>query len=235
MYSFDSRIRYSEVDFHKKLTLAGVVNYFQDCSTFQSEDLGVGIDVIAREHRAWLLNSWQIEIKRLPDLFETITTGTWAYDFKGFYAYRNFIMKDASNEVCAVANSIWVYVDTATGHPVRITPEAAAPYGEEEKYPMDYAGRKVPVPDKLTAKTPFDVVSANIDTNNHVNNGQYILMAEEYLPEGFEVSELRVEYRNAARLGDRIYPRVSYEDRLCTVVLEDENQKIYAVLAFTGK
>lgn len=128
-----------------------------------------------------------------------------------------------------------MYVNTETGHPVKIEPEAVAPYGNEPKYPMDYAGRKVPVPDALTDMTPFDVVSANIDTNNHVNNGQYILMGEEYLPEGFEVSELRVEYRNAARLGDKIYPRVSYEDKLCTVVLEDENQKIYAVLAFTGK
>lgn len=34
MYSFDSRIRYSEVDFHKKLTLTGIVNYFQTAAPF---------------------------------------------------------------------------------------------------------------------------------------------------------------------------------------------------------
>lgn len=235
MYSFDSRIRYSEVDFHKKLTLTGIINYFQDCSTFQSEDLGVGLDFLASRQRAWLLNSWQIIINRTPDLGEKVTIGTWAYDFKGFYASRNFIMKDAKGEVCAVANSLWIYVNTETGHPVRIEEEAAAPYGNEPKYPMEYAPRKVPVPEILLEHPPIDVVSANIDTNNHVNNGQYILMAEEYLPEGFEVAELRVEYRNAAYLGDRIYPKTAFENGQYTVVLEDENQKIYAILAFTGK
>lgn len=235
MYSFDSRIRYSEVDFHKKLTLTGIANYFQDCSTFQSEDLGLGIGVLEGLERAWLLNSWQIVVNRTPSLFERITVGTWAYDFKGFYGYRNFIIKDEAGEVCAVANSLWVYVDTATGHPARIPLEAATPYGCEPKYPMEYKDRKVPVPKGAVSYPSFCVVSANIDTNNHVNNGQYILMAEEYLPEGFEVKELRVEYRNAARLGDTIYPKVSCEDKLCTVILEDADGKIYAILAFTGK
>ncbi len=235
MYSFESRIRYSETNFHKKLTLTGITNYFQDCSTFQSEDLGLGIEPLSQINRAWLLNSWQILVNRAPSMGESITVGTWAYDFKGFYGYRNFIMKDAKDQVCAVANSLWVYVDTSTGHPAKIPPEAGALYGSEPKYPMEYASRKVPVPENLTEHPSFCVVSANIDTNNHVNNGQYILMAEEYLPEGFDVKELRVEYRNAAYLGDRIYPKVSCQDKLYTVVLEDENQKIYAILAFTGQ
>ncbi|MBP3470035.1 MAG: acyl-[acyl-carrier-protein] thioesterase, partial [Lachnospiraceae bacterium] len=43
-YTFVGRIRFSEVDHTKKITLPGIVNYFQDCSTFQSEELGLGID-----------------------------------------------------------------------------------------------------------------------------------------------------------------------------------------------
>ena len=52
MYSFDSRVRYSEVDEDRKLSLTGVINYMQDCSTFQSEDLNMGIDYLAEKHRA---------------------------------------------------------------------------------------------------------------------------------------------------------------------------------------
>ena len=36
-YYFDSRIRYSELDENLCLPLHGLINYFQDCSTFQSE------------------------------------------------------------------------------------------------------------------------------------------------------------------------------------------------------
>jgi acyl-ACP thioesterase len=235
MYAFESRIRYSEVDSHQRLPLTGLANYFQDCSTFHSEDCGLTLDTLYGMSRAWILNSWQIEITRLPRLGETVTIGTWAYDFKGFYGSRNYIMKDSEDKVCAVANSLWVYLNTQTGHPARIQPEIPAAYHIEPKYPMEYANRKIPVPDNLTSKEPFFVVSANIDTNNHVNNSQYILMAEEYLPKDFLVASLRVEYRNAALLGDRIYPKISHTDNQCFVVLENAEEKIYAILVFTGK
>ena len=41
MYEYDSRVRLSEVDQHQRMTLNAVLNYFQDCSSFHSEDLGV--------------------------------------------------------------------------------------------------------------------------------------------------------------------------------------------------
>ena len=34
MYTFDSRVRYSEIGEDKKLTLNSLLNYFQDCTTF---------------------------------------------------------------------------------------------------------------------------------------------------------------------------------------------------------
>ena len=39
MYTFDGRIRYSEVDRKRALTVEKLIDYFQDCSSFQSEDL----------------------------------------------------------------------------------------------------------------------------------------------------------------------------------------------------
>ena len=56
MYEFDSRVRYSEVDHHGTMTVPALINYFQDCSTFQSEDLGIGTTVLKEEKRAWLLS-----------------------------------------------------------------------------------------------------------------------------------------------------------------------------------
>ena len=41
-YTTEGRIRFSEVDHTRRITLPGIVNYFQDCSTFQSEDLVAG-------------------------------------------------------------------------------------------------------------------------------------------------------------------------------------------------
>lgn len=67
-FQFDSRVRYSEMGLDKRLTLVSLVDYFQDCSTFQSEDYGVGIEVLKEKSRAWMVLSWQIEILRRPVL-----------------------------------------------------------------------------------------------------------------------------------------------------------------------
>lgn len=50
MYTFDSRIRYSETDSEGKLTMASLLNYFQDCSTFHSEDVQLGVDYFKEQH-----------------------------------------------------------------------------------------------------------------------------------------------------------------------------------------
>ena len=67
MYTFDSRIRYSEIDRSGRLSIPAVVDYFQDCSAFQSEELGVGVEYLANKKRAWILNSWQIVLERRPE------------------------------------------------------------------------------------------------------------------------------------------------------------------------
>ena len=44
MYTFKSRVRYSEIDADGRLGILGMMNYLQDGSTFHSEDAGVGVD-----------------------------------------------------------------------------------------------------------------------------------------------------------------------------------------------
>lgn len=58
MYAFDSRIRYSETDSEGYLTLDALLNYFQDCSTFHSEDVGLGIGYMKEIGQVWVLSSW---------------------------------------------------------------------------------------------------------------------------------------------------------------------------------
>ena len=90
MYQFESRVRYSEVDSERHLTLPAVMDYLQDCCTFQSEDMNIGVEYLAEQKQAWVLSSWEIKIRRYPVMGEKICVETWPYAFKGFYGYRNF-------------------------------------------------------------------------------------------------------------------------------------------------
>ena len=68
IYKVDGRIRYSEVGQDGLLTIPALIDYFQDCSTFQSEDLEIGVARLKQNHMAWLVNYWQVDILRLPAL-----------------------------------------------------------------------------------------------------------------------------------------------------------------------
>lgn len=233
MYSFQSRVRYSELDKDRKLDFISIINYFQDCSTFHSEEIDKGIAYLNANNRVWLLNSWQIEVKRYPTLGEEITISTWAYDFKSMYGYRNFLLSDRDGNVLAYANSIWVYLDTISHYPAKITPIDIKGYVVSNPYVMEYAPRKISLPDNLTTLPSFLVVRSNIDTNNHVNNGQYIKMAQEYLPNDFVISKMRAEYKVSAVLGDTIIPMINRNDNTITVVLSNIEGKPFSIIEFT--
>lgn len=229
IYTFDSRVRYSEVDHQGMLTLPAMMNYLQDCSTFQSEDIGLGLSVLQERNRAWLLSYWQVEVRRFPKLGERITVGTLATGFKGFFGNRNFYIDDESGERVVCANSLWVFVDTETGRPTRPGEEEIAPYGLEEPLEMEYESRKIRLPDTTQALASFPVRKAHIDTNEHVNNSQYIQMVMDILPGDIQVHKLRVNYKKAAVMGDIIFPKVCQEEGRTVVELCDEAGLDYAV------
>lgn len=234
MYSFDSRVRYSEVDQNQELTTTSIINYLQDCSTFQSEDLHLGIDYLTAHHRAWLLSFWQIVIERCPRLGEPITISTWPYDFKGIFGYRNFTIQDKEGNYLVKANSHWFFFDTEKGMPTRVREDDIRGYGigSEPKLDMDYAPRRIEIPEEYREEKPVLVVRHHIDTNHHVNNAQYVAIAREQLPEDVQIREIRVEYQKAAVLGDMIYPRVSEDGDTSTVALCSQDGTPYAVVWF---
>lgn len=232
MYSFGSRVRYSEIGHHGTMTLPGLVNYFQDCSTFQSEDIGLGVKELKKRKKAWILSYWQVIIERFPKMGEQMTVGTFATGFKGLYGDRNFFMNDEQGNRIACANSIWVFMDMEKGRPVKPGDEDILPYGMEPPLEMKYEGRKIKLPGSSEDFPSFPVRKYHIDTNEHVNNCQYVQMALEVLPDEINVRQLRVEYKRSAVYGDIICPRVAFETERTVVELCDKNENPYAVIEF---
>lgn len=232
MYSFESRIRYSETDIEGRLTLEGLLNYFQDCSTFHSEEVGQGPSYMIERKMAWVLAAWQIAVNRYPEMGERVTVGTLPYKFRHFMGFRNFFMLDAEGNYLAKANSLWTLIDLETGKPVEPLPEMLEAYRTEERIPMEYADRRIAVPQGGSSQEPVKVGKHMLDTNHHVNNEQYVAVAKSLLPEGLTVRQVRVEYKKQAFLGDVFLPRLTRSGNLYTVSLEDREGGAYAVVEF---
>ncbi len=231
MYTFSSRIRYSETDKNALLTLESLIDYFQDCSTFQTQEGPADMDYLKKNNMAWVLSSWQIEIFRYPKLCEEVVIGTIPYQIKGFMGLRNFFMDTAAGERLAVANSVWTLCDMEKGLPCRVTREMLEAYPTQERIQMNYADRKISFPEgaEVISCEEIQVRRHHLDTNNHVNNGQYIRMAVDALPDrDVKITSMRAEYKKQAFLGDVLYPevmKVSKEAGMAyTICLRDDEK-----------
>ncbi len=235
MYTFEGKIRYSETDSEGKLTMASLINYFQDTSTFQSEALGVGVQYMRQQHQAWVLSSWQIEVERYPSLCERVAVGTLPYEMKGFLGYRNFCMLDEEGEFLAKANSLWSLLNTDTGKPCPVPEEMLKVYRLEPKLEMEYQPRKIQMPEGGEQPEAVTVKRQHLDTNRHVNNQQFVNIAMSYLPEGFCVRRLRAEYKKQAFLGDVLVPYLVETEEKIVVALRDEAGAPYMIAEFGEK
>lgn len=231
MYSYKSRIRYSELDETGHLRLESLLDYFQDCSTFHSEDIGLGVEYLKERHLVWVLSSWQIVVERYPKLGETVAVGTAPYEFKGFIGFRNFLMRDEQGKRLAWANTLWSLLNTETGKPARPLEEMLSGYVLEPRLDMDYAPRRIVVPEKGREGEPVQIRPHHLDTNHHVNNGQFVRIALDALKRSCQVSQLRAEYKKQAVLGDVLTPFIAEtEDGCCVVSLRDQEGAVSCVV-----
>ena len=232
MYHLRHKVRYSEISSDTFVNIAQIVNYMQDCSTYESISVGDDLESLVAKKAAWFLAAWQIEVERYPEMSEEITISSWHCGHKGILANRNFDICDAEGNRIVSANSIWFYYDLEKKVPRRILEEHVDMYGHADPLPMDYKPRKFTVPElEGRREESFLVRKADLDTNGHVNNGKYIEMALEYV-EGHRVTSMRADYRKSALYGDRVFPVIFEEDNTTYVELRNEEEEIFVIVEF---
>lgn len=222
MYSFKSRVRYSEVDSFGRLSTFSAINYLQDCSTFQSEDIGLGIKKLKERRRAWWLSSWYIEFDGPLLLGENIKINTWAYGFSGFYGYRNFTIDDETGKHVVKADSTWFFFDLDKHRPVKPEKEDIEAYinKNETKLSMNTPDRKIEKQGKVYKLSDIVITRHFLDTNEHVNNAYYAAIAKESVEEVHAptvkmdrcIKSIQIHYKKAAVLGSRVVRTVYEKD-----------------------
>ena len=231
VYECTSRIRYSEVGHNRLLTPPALIDLFQDCSLFHSEQIGFGPAELTRQHAAWVLSHWYIVADRYPEFGETVTVGTFATSFRTVSATRNFYLLDSEGNRIACANSIWAFIDLNTGKPQRPSADHVAAYGMADAFDMPAEqGRHIAIPSQMQAAAPITVLRDHIDTNEHMNNCQYIKMALEVIPHEMDVRQLRVDFKRSALLGDVLYPFFMEEPERSVVVFRASDESVYGVV-----
>lgn len=211
MYTFDSRVRFSETDMNGRLTLTSLIDYLQDCSTFHSEDAGVGFSYTRPRHIAWFVNYWQIDILRLPLMGEKIRIGTRPVEARAFFGNRCYLIETLDKEPLVRAYAVWTLIDTSTQKPTGMDEAMRKAYPIEQKIDMEYLPRKIVIPKEGgVLKDPIRVNETMLDSNHHMNNSQYVRLACAFEDPEKTITRLRVQYKKQERLGAHLTP-VLYE------------------------
>ena len=230
-YTMECRVRYSEAMEDAKVHLPRLLDYFQDCATFHTQDIGIGFNKGIMKGRGWFLLAYEVTIYRKPVLFENLTIKTVPYHMRRYYGYRYFYVYDEQGNCIVEADSIWILMDLKKLIPVKIPDKMSRLYVEQEDQTPITIKRKITIKDGNWKKIEsIPVQKMYIDTNFHVNNTWYVVWAQDLLPEDKEIHSIKIEYRQAAKLDDLIDIYLYEEDDQWYLQYVNQDDTVNAVL-----
>ncbi len=194
-----------EVDSHGFLRVVTLMNWLQDMAVENAEKLGFGFEVCRQQNLAWVGSNYLIKIEHFPRLDEPVTIETWPAKAKLWGAIRDFIIKDAENNVIIRACSQWVLIDIEHRRPVMLKKH----FPQYEFLPeraIDIEFSKPEAISSFSAKYEHAVRFDDIDINNHVNNAVYPLWASESVEKSFRLThapqEIEISFLKEALYGE---------------------------------
>jgi medium-chain acyl-[acyl-carrier-protein] hydrolase len=211
----DYFVHYYDSDLNRKASILTLLKYFEDAAILHSEHVNRGLDYYSEHHVGWVLYKWDIKLKRFPAFKETIKVRTKACFLKGFQAYRFFDILDSQREQIAAANSMWLFVNSDTRRPAKISEDIFEGYGVDRRKMEMLEFKEIDPLKKIDAKKVFNIRHLDIDTNNHVNNITYVDWALEVIPEDItrkcSMTRLSVNYKKETSYGKQIISVVDIE------------------------
>ncbi|QGU96674.1 acyl-ACP thioesterase [Clostridium bovifaecis] len=201
-------VHYYEADYRKQALMTSLIDYFNDVATFQSEELGIGIDYMKENNMAWILYKWDINVTKYPMYGEKIIVRTEPCAAKKFYAYRKFYILNLEKEVIATASSVWLLIDIKERKPMRVTPHLMEVYGLTDDNNEILKVDNIIKLSEEESSIGFKVRYSDIDTNGHVNNEKYAAWLIESIPLdivlNYTLINMKITYKKETKYGENI-------------------------------
>ena len=106
-------------------------------------------------------------------------------------------------------------------------------YCEEEIFEELRVSRKLRPSEDRKKLESFKVLSSYIDENGHMNNANYLRVAEEYLPVNRDFSEIEIVYNKEALEGEKIIPYLHQEENGLTISFESMDGELHTMIKLT--
>lgn len=236
MYSFEHQIGFVEAGPDRKLRLVNAMALMMNCCQFQEYQETAFCKYLRDNDILIFLYSIQVDIFRLPEFREKVTTAVKIYGCRSIYGLRTLTMRDEAGELCLAANATGAFFSIAENRALKVDPSVLEVKFDEPDE-MEILPRKIPIPRSQRIELNEHIVPrSHLDPNGHLTSPEYLALAEDCLPEDFKFNRFRIEYKQQAKCGDIIRPGmyVSDADQSVRVVdLRGSNNLSCAVVEFS--
>ena len=117
------------IDVNRHVNNLAYVRWMQDVATAHSAAQGWTFERYLAAGAGWFVRSHYIEYLRPAFLGDALAVHTWVSGFKPRSSPRRYLFVRAADQVpIARAETLWVFVDFATGRPVRIPVDVEAAF-----------------------------------------------------------------------------------------------------------
>ena len=190
-----------------KLSNKGLLAALGDAGCKHSEMAGLGITNINETKRSWLIISWRVKIFSRPEFNTNIIIKTWSRKMDKLYAYRDYIVFDEEENLVAKASSKWILVDYESGKIIKLTEDLAKDFNQEDKKAFEEDNEiTLDFNYKIINRICYIVRKSQIDLNHHLNNVNFLDLAEEVLKEPIDsYNEMQILYKKQIMLNEEIY------------------------------
>ncbi|MFH1214553.1 MAG: acyl-ACP thioesterase domain-containing protein [Candidatus Neomarinimicrobiota bacterium] len=197
-----------EVDFGRRIRLSGLNRYMQESAWQHAETLGAGYASLISRNFAWVLTRATIRIEKLPGWGEQICLATWPSGRDQFFAYRDFLFTDQSDNEFGRATTSWCVIDIQARRPQPVAEifPFRMPDNKELMFPERPPKIETPTGADFTWQTK--VGYQDLDANEHANNVRYIDWIYETFPLDFlkshNLRQLDINYLAETFYGEEI-------------------------------
>lgn len=215
----------------KEVNNKAILEYLEDIAAYHSDSVGYGINTSDETHVTWILLDWKVKVIKRPEYGQTLDIHTWSREIIKCYAYRDFEIYDENCNLCVIASSKWVLINSQTGKIAKIKPEMAEKYQSETDKSVfqEKEIEKINTPENYKSSIIYQTKRKDIDVIGHMHNLYYLDLAYEALPEEVyqqrPFDEVRIMYKKEIKLGATVICKYTYENDKHIVVIQSEDEK----------
>ena len=215
-----------------------ILEMLENIGAYHSDLAGYGANDVPQTKLVWILLGWKLNVIKRPQYGQTIHVKTWGRDMLKAITYRDFEVYDEQNNLCAIATSKWVLVNSENRRLTKITEEITHKYQLEDKSVFDdreLEKIKLPPDGEYTNYIDYKVARRDIDINGHMHNLYYLDIAYEALPEEVyqnrPYNNVQIQYKKEVKQGDTVKCKYAFhEGKHVVAICSQDDRLVHAIV-----